>query len=96
MLTQNVPEPRIEFESQSMNSSQNWGLFLSDIKQNAVPLAFEASIAPLPEESETDNNSRTMRLAAIVSSNKVLIVDGRSRWERGIFETSSNAMSSGL
>ncbi len=82
LLTQNVPERRIEFEFSIDELVTKLGTqFASDIKQNAVPLAFEASIAPLPEESETDNNSRTMRLAAIVSSNKVLIVDGRSRWE---------------
>lgn len=90
-LTQNVPERRIEFEFSIEELVSKLGAqFVSDIKQNAVPLAFEASIAPLPEESETDNNSRTMRLAAIVSSNKVLIVDGRSRWEtrylRNVFE----------
>ena len=91
LLTQNVPERRIEFEFTIDELVTKLGTqFASDIKQNAVPLAFEASIAPLPEESEADNNSRTMRLAAIVSSNKVLIVDGRSRWEtrylRNVFE----------
>jgi hypothetical protein len=91
LLTQNVPERRIEFEFTIDELVTKLGTqFASDIKQNAVPLAFEASIAPLPEDSETDNNSRTMRLAAIVSSNKVLIVDGRSRWEtrylRNVFE----------
>ena len=91
LLTQNVPERRIEFEFSIDELVTKLGAqFASDIQQNAVPLAFEASIAPLPEESETDNNSRTMRLAAIVSSNKVLILDGRARWEtrylRNVFE----------
>lgn len=91
LLTQNVPERRIEFEFSIDELVTRLGTqFASDIKQHAVPLAFEASIAPLPDESETDNNQRTMRLAAIVSSNKVLIIDGRSRWEtrylRNVFE----------
>ncbi len=91
LLTQNIPERRIEFEFSIDELVTKLGTqFASDIKQNAVPLAFDASIAPLPEESETDNNSRTMRLAAIVSSNKVLILDGRARWEtrylRNVFE----------
>ena len=91
LVTQNVPERRIEFEFAIDELVTRLGTqFVSDIKQNAVPLAFEASIAPLPEESETDNNSRTMRLAAIVSSYKLLIIDGRSRWEtrylRNVFE----------
>lgn len=91
LLTQNVPERRIEFEFAIDELVTRVGAqFASDIKQHAIPLAFDAAIAPLPEESETDNNQRTMRLAAIVSSYKVLIIDGRSRWEtrylRNVFE----------
>ncbi len=91
LLTQNVPERRIEFEFAIDELVTRLGAqFASDIKQHAIPLAFDAAIAPLPEESETDNNQRTMRLAAIVSSYKVLIIDGRSRWEtrylRNVFE----------
>ncbi|MEJ7592522.1 MAG: VWA domain-containing protein [Planctomycetaceae bacterium] len=91
LLTQNLPERRIEFEFAIDELVTRLGAqFASDIKQHAIPLAFDAAIAPLPEESETDNNQRTMRLAAIVSSYKVLIIDGRSRWEtrylRNVFE----------
>ena len=80
--TQNVAERRIEFDFEIDELVTKLGAqFASDIKQHAVPLEFQASIAALPEESETDNNQRSMRLAAIVSSYKVLLVDGRSRWE---------------
>ncbi|HRA86609.1 MAG TPA: VWA domain-containing protein [Planctomycetaceae bacterium] len=82
LVTQNTAERRIEFEFKIDELVTRIGAqFASDIKQHAVPLAFEASIAPLPEESETDNNQREIRLAAIVSSYKVMIIDGRSRWE---------------
>ena len=89
--TQNVAERRIEFDFEIDELVTKLGAqFASDIKQHAVPLEFQASIAALPEESETDNNQRSMRLAAIVSSYKVLLVDGRSRWEtrylRNVFE----------
>ncbi len=44
----------------------------------------------LVEESETGNNQRTMRLAVMKQRNRVLILDGRSRWEtrylRNVFE----------
>jgi len=91
LLTENVPERRIEFEFGIDELVTRLGAqFASDIRQHAIPLTFDATIAPLPEESETDNNQRTMRLAAIVSSYKVLIIDGRSRWEtrylRNVFE----------
>ena len=91
LLTQNVPDRRIEFEFSIDELVTRLGAqFASDIKQHAIPLAFDATIAPLPEESETNNNQGTMRLAAIVSSYKVLIIDGRSRWEtrylRNVFE----------
>jgi len=89
--TQNVAERRIEFDFEIDELVTRLGAqFASDIKQHAVALEFQASIAALPEESETDNNQRSMRLAAIVSSYKVLLVDGRSRWEtrylRNVFE----------
>ena len=89
--TQNVAERRIEFDFEIDELVTKLGAqFASDIKQHAVPLEFQASIAALPEESETDNNQRSMRLAAIVSSYKVLLIDGRSRWEtrylRNVFE----------
>lgn len=89
--TQNVAERRIEFDFEIDELVTKLGAqFASDIKQHAVPLEFQASIAALPEESETDNNQRAMRLAAIVSSYKVLLIDGRSRWEtrylRNVFE----------
>ncbi|MFO1001760.1 MAG: hypothetical protein U0936_15595 [Planctomycetaceae bacterium] len=89
--TQNVAERRIEFDFEIDELVTKLGAqFASDIKQHAVPLEFQASIAALPEESETDNNQRAMRLAAIVSSYKVLLIDGRSRWEtrylRNVFD----------
>jgi uncharacterized membrane protein len=91
LVTQNVAERRIEFDFEIDELVTKLGAqFASDIKQHAVPLEFQASIAALPEESETDNNQRAMRLAAIVSSYKVLLIDGRSRWEtrylRNVFE----------
>lgn len=62
----------------------------SDVNQHNVPLALTASVSVLAAESETTNNERTMRLAAITESYRVLILDGRSRWEtrylRNVFQ----------
>jgi uncharacterized membrane protein len=90
-VTQAVGEFRIEFEfSIDELVERLGGQFVSEVKQHTLPLAFEASIAPLPGESETSNNQRTLRLAAITQSYRMLIIDGRSRWEtrylRNVFE----------
>ena len=46
--------------------------------------------APLAGEASTSNNEAPLRLAAIVQRQKVLLLDGRSRWEtrylRNLFE----------
>ena len=60
------------------------------VSLNAVPLQLTASIAPLAGEASTSNNEAPLRLAAIVQRQKVLLLDGRSRWEtrylRNLFE----------
>ena len=91
LVTQAVGELRVEFEFSIDELIERPGSqFVSDVKQHTLPLAFEASIAPLPGESETSNNQRTLRLAAITQSYSMLIIDGRSRWEtrylRNVFE----------
>jgi hypothetical protein len=94
LVSQNVGERRIEFSFPIEALVTKLGTqFASDLQQHTVPLDFQATIAPLAEESETQNNERSMRLAAIVQNNKVLILDGRSRWEtrylRNAFERDS-------
>jgi hypothetical protein len=94
LVSQNAGERRVEFSFPIEELVTKLGSqFASDLKQHTIPLAFQASITPLAEESETANNERSMRLAAIVQNNKVLILDGRSRWEtrylRNAFERDS-------
>jgi uncharacterized membrane protein len=91
LVTQSVGEVRVEFQFSIDELIERLGSqFVADVKQHTLPLAFEASIAPLPGESETSNNQRTLRLAAITQSYKMLILDGRPRWEtrylRNVFE----------
>jgi hypothetical protein len=66
------------------------GLSTGGVSLNAVPLQLTASIAPLAGEASTSNNEASLRLAAIVQRQKVLLLDGRSRWEtrylRNLFE----------
>lgn len=91
LLTLDVPERRVEFEFAIDELVERLGSqFESEIKQHTLPLSFEASIVPLAEESETTNNVRDIRLAAITEGYRLLILDGRSRWEtrylRNVFE----------
>ncbi|MDG2131147.1 MAG: hypothetical protein P8K08_24320 [Fuerstiella sp.] len=91
LLTQSLGDLRIEFEFSIDELIEGLGSqFVSDVKHHTLPLQLEASIAPLPGESETSNNQRTLRLAAITQSYRLLIIDGRSRWEtrylRNVFE----------
>ena len=84
-------ERRIEFEIEiDAIIDQLKSQSSSEIVQHVIPLNLEASVSVLPEESESDNNACTMRFAAMTERKKILLLDGRSRWEtryvRNIFE----------
>ncbi len=82
LRTRNEMERRIEFEFTVDELVERIGSqFDSDLVQNTLPLPFEASVTSLAGENETGNNQRTMRLAVVTQRNRVLIIDGRARWE---------------
>jgi hypothetical protein len=60
------------------------------ITLNTVPLELTAAITPLADEASTANNEAVLRLSAVVQRQRVLLLDGRSRWEtrylRNLFE----------
>jgi hypothetical protein len=60
------------------------------LKQSAVPIALRASIAAVGAEKETNNNAMAFRFLAVNQRPKVLVLDGRPRWEfrylRNLFE----------
>lgn len=91
LLTDNSGERRIDFEFGIDELVERIGSqFASDVQRHAVTLAMTASIAPLPNEAEPGNNQRPIRLAAITQNYRLLILDGRSRWEtrymRNVFD----------
>ncbi len=51
------------------------------IQRSAIPLHFEASITPLPNERETRNNTSRFLVRASTAKRKLLILDGRPRWD---------------
>ncbi|MCA9061687.1 MAG: hypothetical protein KDA96_01430 [Planctomycetaceae bacterium] len=82
LLTQDAGERRITFEFPVEELlSQTQAAMDSQVRFHSLPLVFEASISPLAEETDTNNNHQTMRLAAITQEYSALILDGRSRWE---------------
>lgn len=91
LLTDNRGDRRIDFEFGIEKLVEGIGSqFSSDVQQHAVALAMTASIVPLPNEAEPGNNQQPMRFAAITQNYRLLILDGRSRWEtrylRNVFE----------
>jgi len=47
----------------------------------SLPLAFKVNIAPLDGEKDATNNETTLRLRAVTQRRKLLLLDGRPRWE---------------
>ena len=82
LTTRDLPLRRIDFEFSIDALVEQLGTQLDpQVRHYALPLSLEASISPLEGETETSNNERTMRLMAITRSYRLLLIDGRSRWE---------------
>ncbi len=48
---------------------------------SAVPVHLEASVAPQDGEADDSNNRRLFHVSVITKRSRLLLVDGRSRWE---------------
>lgn len=87
-------ERRIDFEfgiEDLVNEMD--GQFDADVIQHFITMNMQASVTVLAEEAESTNNIRPLRFAAVTQSYRMLIIDGRSRWEtrylRNAFERDS-------
>lgn len=94
LMTQNTGERRIDFDFVIDALVESLGnQFDADIKRHAVTLGMTASVTPVQNEAESANNHLPLRLAAITENYRLLILDGRSRWEtrylRNAFERDS-------
>jgi len=52
-----------------------------DVTVQGVPLAMKVKIEPIEGEREPANNQRDLLVRAVLAGRKMLIVDGRPRWE---------------
>ena len=91
LRTQGMGQRRIEFEfpvSDEIDRLESENL--SRVEQHILPLELQAIVAPLPDEAETSNNAKNMSIGVVTQTYKVLMMDGRSRWEtrylRNVFE----------
>ena len=50
-------------------------------RRHVVPLPFEATVVPLPAEREVRNNTAGFLVRATTAKRKVLLLDGRPRWD---------------
>ena len=53
----------------------------ADLRYSNLPLGFDVHITPLEGEVDADNNNATLRVNVITQKSRVLILDGRPRWE---------------
>lgn len=56
----------------------------------SLPLALDVAVAPIAGEARRDNNSMTFRFRGVLHGRRLLLIDGRPRWEtrfiRNLFE----------
>lgn len=69
---------QIDVQSLVKNAS-DWST--DDVTHHSLPVELAATIVPLNSEAETSNNSTSIRLAVVTQPSRVMILDGRSRWE---------------
>lgn len=91
LTTQDVRLRRVEFDFSVDELVEGLGAtFDPEVKHHALPLTLQATLAPLEGETETSNNEMEFRFSAITQSYRILLIDGRSRWEtrylRNVFE----------
>jgi hypothetical protein len=69
------------------------GLGLAGERRTVVPLSFEATVVPLSGEREVRNNTAGFLVRATTAKRKILLLDGRPRWDslyvRNLFERDS-------
>ena len=52
-----------------------------DLKFTSLPLTLNVSVSTVKDETDASNNNALMRFSAITERPKVLLLDGRPRWE---------------
>lgn len=76
-----------------VEAAGSWQTDSADVRLHSLPVDLTAEIVPLQEEAEAGNNTAPLRVAVVTQPSRILLLDGRSRWEtrylRNAFERDS-------
>lgn len=90
VISEQRTDRNIEFEFQVDQLGSEDDFATDVVRQIVHPLALNAQIIPLADERTTENNIQKLHLGVVTESQRVLILDGRSRWEtrylKNVFE----------
>ena len=81
LTTTNAGLRRVDFEFAVEDLADRLGAAGGDLTRETVRLDLEARLVPLAGETDGANNARPLRLAAALGGRRILILDGRPRWE---------------
>ena len=80
-----------QLDVQTLLDGADWQT--SEVRQHAVPVDLQAEIVATESEAEAENNTAALRVGVITQPSRILLLDGRSRWEtrylRNAFERDS-------
>ena len=82
LVSQNVSERRIAFEFPVDSLTEEFDATAeTGMTRHAIPLTLTASISTLNDDAQPDNNQRQFRFSVITKEHRILVLDGRPRWE---------------
>ncbi len=82
LQTQQLPRREVPFDfsiKAAVDAAQRGRA--RDLSYTSLPLALRVTLTPVAGEKQTENNHATLRVHAITQKPRVLVLDGRPRWE---------------
>lgn len=82
LQTQQLPRREVPFDfsiKEAVAAAQRGQA--RDLNFTALPLALRVTLTPVAGEKQIENNTTTLRIHAITQKPRVLVLDGRPRWE---------------
>ncbi len=82
LTTQDVPLRRTEFDF-AVREIVDAAVAQQarDVRLQSLPLVLTARLQPFADEIDSRNNEAEFRISAVVNDHRLLLIDGRSRWE---------------
>ncbi|MCA1660563.1 MAG: hypothetical protein LC642_08530, partial [Verrucomicrobiaceae bacterium] len=90
LLSENKPVRRVPFDFDVKPLAEPRVQAGTGAERSGLPLELKVAIAPVDGERELTNNQSSLRFRAVTQKRKILLIDGRLRWEsrylRNMFE----------